>query len=108
VSDGWQIAGGVITERGDPRDYITNQLSLPPTRKGPIMAEVKADSKRDYIVLAKTEDGHWEELGPFSASSDSAAKRLALAANKPEGAEVVAVTARSWKPEDLKPELRFR
>ena len=59
-------------------------------------------------MLAKNEDGHWEELGTVNTSSDFAAKRQALAAYRPEGAEVVAVTTRSWKPEDLKPELRFR
>ena len=60
-----------------------------------------------YVVLAKTEDGHWEELGVIRAAVESTAKRKALAQSRPEGAEVVAVPSRSWKPEDLKPKLSF-
>lgn len=61
-----------------------------------------------YVVLAKAADGHWEELDTVTATSDFAAKRKALADNRPGGAEVVAVPVRSWKPEDLKPKLSFR
>jgi len=61
-----------------------------------------------YVVLALSDkDGMWHELDTVEANSDSAAKKKALAAKRPEGATVVAVPARSWKPEDLKPKLSF-
>jgi len=61
-----------------------------------------------YIVLALNEkDGSWDELDTVEASSDSAAKKKALTDHRPGGATVVAVPARSWKPEDLKPKLSF-
>jgi hypothetical protein len=67
----------------------------------------------DYIVLVSTgeylgkEPGAWLELGTVQASSQASAKRQALAQYKPEGGTVVAVPARSWEPEDLKPKLSF-
>ena len=61
----------------------------------------------DYVVLAGDDGKKWEELGTFSASSETVAKREALAAKRPQGGFVVAVPARSWKPEDKKPKLSF-
>jgi len=68
-----------------------------------------ADKKdqTSYIVLIEREDQVWQELGHVKASGASSAKRAALAEFAQQGGTVVAVPARSWEPEDLKPKLSF-
>jgi hypothetical protein len=61
-----------------------------------------------YMVLAQEPTSKaWVELATVDAASDSQAKKKALAKERPEGATVVAIPSRSWKPEDLKPKLSF-
>ena len=61
----------------------------------------------EYLVLARSSESTWEEVGKVKAASQGAAKRSALAQYKPEGGTVVAVPIRSWEPEDLSPKLSF-
>lgn len=71
------------------------------------MADKKA-APTEYLVLAQTGSGTWDELGTVTTRGGQfAAKRQALAQYRPEGATVVAVPSRSWEPEDLKPKLSF-
>ncbi len=73
-----------------------------------------ADQKKDlteYVVLVQAEEHKdglvWKKLGTVNAAGQSAAKKQGLALYYPEGGVVVAVPARSWEPEDLKPKLSF-
>jgi hypothetical protein len=69
-----------------------------------------ADDKKtqtEYLVLARSSESTWQEVGTVKASSQGAAKRSALAQYKPEGGVVVAIPTRSWEPEDLSPKLSF-
>ncbi len=75
------------------------------------MGAVMADQKKDlteYVVLRQTApEGPWVELGTVKAASQAVAKKAGLAEWAPTGGVVVAVPARSWEPEDLKPKLSF-
>lgn len=61
----------------------------------------------EYVVLWRDGVDEWTELGVVTASSEAQAKNKALALWKPAGGWVVAAPARSWKPENKQPQIRF-
>ena len=61
----------------------------------------------EYVVLASDDGTDWQVLDRISASSEAAAKVEVLRVHRPQGGWVVAVPARSWKPEDKRPKLTF-